>query len=260
MDVKVTDFCNANCGFCHEQSTIHGNHGSLETGLKLFKDLPAGTEIAIGGGNPLAWPDLEQFTEHLSNQGVVCNMTVNSVHLRQYNTTIKRLCKNQQIHGLGISYNKANLTDCLKFARNHAHVVFHIIMGKHNVDDVLALMEATHEAKLLVLGYKEHGRGAAYYNTAVEERKYEWMTRIHEFFDKDGLVLSFDNLAIAQLKLRRLIPEETWLQFYMGDDGKFTMYVDLVKKEYASSSTSKNRHGLNTSDTTQSIFKTIRCA
>ena len=36
--------------------------------------------------------------------------------------------------------------------------------------------------------------------------------------------------------------ESTWKQFYMGDDGKFTMYIDTVNCEYAVSSTSTNRY------------------
>jgi len=44
----------------------------------------------------------------------------------------------------------------------------------------------------------------------------------------------------------------------MGDDGRFTCYVDLVKKQYATSSTSKNRFDIADGDTTQSIFKNIR--
>ena len=54
-------------------------------------------------------------------------------------------------------------------------------------------------------------------------------------------VVSFDNLAIDQLKLRRIFSNKDWNEFYMGDDGQFTMYIDLVEEKYALSSTSIER-------------------
>ena len=33
-------------------------------------------------------------------------------------------------------------------------------------------------------------------------------------------VLSFDNLALEQLGIKEILPQETWEQFYMGDDGR----------------------------------------
>lgn len=54
-------------------------------------------------------------------------------------------------------------------------------------------------------------------------------------------VVSFDNLSIEHLKVREIIGEEKWKDFYMGGDGQYTMYVDLVKNECAKSSTSLER-------------------
>ena len=54
-------------------------------------------------------------------------------------------------------------------------------------------------------------------------------------------VVSFDNLAIKQLDVKRLLTKEEWNEFYMGDDGGFTMYVDMVNREFAKSSTSTER-------------------
>ena len=41
--------------------------------------------------------------------------------------------------------------------------------------------------------------------------------------------------------LQQHLTPKQWDEFYMGDDGKFTMYVDAVKQEYARSSTSLDR-------------------
>ena len=65
------------------------------------------------------------------------------------------------------------------------------------------------------------------------------MTRFNDnWFD----VVSFDNLAIKQLNPKRLMSDEQWNQFYLGDDGKFSMYIDLVNQEFAKSSVSIERY------------------
>ena len=69
-------------------------------------------------------------------------------------------------------------------------------------------------------------------------------------------VVSFDNLAVQQLEAERLMSEEDWNQFYMGDDGSATMYIDMVKKEFAKSSTSTERYPLE--DDIKTMFKKIR--
>ena len=54
----------------------------------------------------------------------------------------------------------------------------------------------------------------------------------------------FDNLAIAQLRVRDLLSDEKWNKFYMGDDGDYTFYIDLVKGEFAQNSVMNERHPL----------------
>ena len=50
-------------------------------------------------------------------------------------------------------------------------------------------------------------------------------------------VVSFDNLALKQLEVKRLLTEDEWNEFFMGDDGSHTMYIDCINKQYARSST-----------------------
>ena len=70
IDVKITNHCDQAdiCTYCHERSNKSGKHGDLDLGLKLFASLPSGTEIAIGGGNPLDHPNLVNFLWHLKNK------------------------------------------------------------------------------------------------------------------------------------------------------------------------------------------------
>ena len=54
-------------------------------------------------------------------------------------------------------------------------------------------------------------------------------------------VISFDNLALRQLNVREIIGEEKYAAMFMGEDGDASMYIDLVRREIARSSTSVER-------------------
>ena len=46
--------------------------------------------------------------------------------------------------------------------------------------------------------------------------------------------------------MKSLMSEEQWNEFYMGDDGNFTMYIDLVTETFAKNSIAAldKRYGL----------------
>ena len=105
MDIKITDYCDAGCVMCHEKSTRKGIHGNLDKTLALLKQLPAGVEIAIGGGNPLSHPELIYFLVKAKDYGIISSMTINEIH---YNNThfqgvIKILVGLDYIKGIGYS-------------------------------------------------------------------------------------------------------------------------------------------------------------
>ena len=68
--------------------------------------------------------------------------------------------------------------------------------------------------------------------------------------------ISFDNLAIKQLEPKRLMSEKDYKEFYMGDDGAFTCYVDAVNRQFAKSSVSTERYDLM--DDIADMFKVVK--
>lgn len=112
--------------------------------------------------------------------------------------------------------------------------------------------------KLLILGYKRFRRGYDYYDYYMDvvETKiaalYDHLKEVLTWFD----VVSFDNLAIEQLDVKRPMSDDEWEQFYMGDDGTFTMYIDAVKEEFAVSSVSTERFPLE--DNVMKMFKKVK--
>ena len=51
-------------------------------------------------------------------------------------------------------------------------------------------------------------------------------------------VISFDNLSLNQLEVKRLLSEKQWDEFYGGDDGTFTFFINLVDGYFAKNSLS----------------------
>ena len=52
-------------------------------------------------------------------------------------------------------------------------------------------------------------------------------------------MVSFDNLGLEQLDVRRLLTDEEWEQFYSGDDGTFTFFINMVDGYFAKNSLSE---------------------
>ena len=238
IDLKITEYCDMFCPMCHEESTTNGRHAKLDH--PILNTLKPGMELAIGGGNPLSHPELVEFLERMKHQGVICNMTVNEAHLWKYKDLIEILLRNKLIYGLGISLSQYK-KETIEFAKKYKNTVLHLIAGIANWDSLFKL--EPNNTKILILGYKKFGRGIQAYNEIVENKikeTIELLPTILKTFDTVG----FDNLALEQLDIKSMLTEEEWREFYMGEDGSSTMYIDLVKNEFAVSSTSKERYPL----------------
>jgi hypothetical protein len=238
IDVKITDYCDMGCAYCHESSTTKGVHADLDKLLEVISELPAGVELAIGGGNPLSHPHLIEFLQALKAKGIIANLTVNQGHLKTFQDMIIYLIKDELVKGVGISITSNNFNYIKPLLEITDNIVYHIIAGVNKVEVVEKLIELG-KCKVLVLGYKLFGFGVKYHSKEVDSELKRWYKNLPTFLGK--CTLSFDNLAIEQLKVKRLFTHEGWNKFYMGDDFCFTMYIDAVKQEYAPTSRSKNR-------------------
>jgi hypothetical protein len=71
-------------------------------------------------------------------------------------------------------------------------------------------------------------------------------------------VVSFDNLAIEQLNVKSLLSQEEWDEFYAGDDGTHTYYIDMVERKFAKSSTADFDKRYDLLDSVDDMFNKIR--
>lgn len=238
---------------CHENSVVGGKHGDI-LGAKFIDTLHPYTEIAIGGGNPLEHPDLIPFLKKLKSLKMIPNMTINQVHFMKNKDLIKYLIDNELIYGLGVSLVSANESFINEISK-YPNAVIHVINGVHEISELEKLYDKG--LKLLILGYKEFRRGKDYYSPEVIKEKNELYNNLENLV-KHFKVVSFDNLALKQLNPKRLLSEDEYNRYYMGADGQSTMFVDLVKEEFSTSSTTPEdkRHRLlnNIND----MFKVIR--
>lgn len=258
MDIKITNKCTGtNCLYCHENSGPDGKHGKI-LNVPFLNSLHPYMQLALGGGNVLEHPDLIPFLIWCKSKNLIPSITLNQKHFIENIDTVRYLVRENFIYGLGVSLTQVT-TELINLLREFPNAVLHVIAGIVRKEVLERLYD--NDIKMLILGYKQFRRGKELY--AIPEMKYDIDKNIN--YLKTNLAdviqhfktVSFDNLAIKQLDVRSLMDESTWKQFYMGDDGKFTMYIDTVNCEYAVSSTSTNRYKY-TDESIETMFNVVR--
>lgn len=255
FDMKITDKCDGGCPFCYEGCTPNGRHGDI-LNYKLLDTLHSYTELAING-NDLSHPDLVPFMHKMKEKKIILNMTVNQIHFERHFDTIKEWIDEGLIYGLGVSL-KEPTDKFINMITQFPNAVIHVINGVVSVRDLSIL--AGHNLKVLILGYKNLRRGESYYEqnddivNALQEDLNKYL--FPEIIDKNWFkVVSFDNLAIKQLHVQEHLPKEQWEEFYMGDDGNYTFYIDMVDGTFGKNSLAAERYPIM--DSIDEMFQKI---
>lgn len=239
MDIKITNKCDKGCPWCHEDSKPDGLHADL---TQSFVDtIEPYTEIAIGGGNVLSHPDIDNFLPHLKELKLIPNVTVNQTHFIKDFDRIKTWYDDNLVYGVGVSLTDPTeeLIDKLKMIPTS---IIHVIDGIITEDDINKL--SGNDLKILVLGYKDIRRGHSYKSGHDSEvdNNISWLSDHMDKLYNSFSTVCMDNPALSQLPVRETIGDKLFDEIYMGDDGQHTFYIDMVKKEYAVSSTHTDRY------------------
>ena len=267
IDIKLTNNCPYNCEFCHENSSPTGESVDIKKLWKKLSDLalPSDIELALGGG---ALSTINNFKQLIISLPQITNITINQKELNNiafFNQLVWLSTNYKNIFGIGISFNDMNDQKSILRLKQLSSaapdsVVYHTIYGITTKEEYEFLYNKLHAQKVLVLGYKNFRRGEVYKSNHLEQ-----MLENQKSFDKNLSVyrekfptLSFDCLAVEQLNLKDKISDEDWNKYYMGDDGQFTMYIDLVKNEFAKNSSSSKRYKIQSGQTIRDLFKIIR--
>lgn len=239
-DISISQCCDNGCEWCYYGCTPTGAHGKL-TGWNFFDTMRPYTEVAINLQSPVN-PELMLFLYEMQKRKIIVNVTINQNHFMDDSmlALIYHFNKHGLIKGIGISLTDPTHEDFIETVKQFPNAVIHVIAGITHPEDIGYLMG--HGLKLLILGYKQVGRGKKYYDhssTAIEDNIAWLESGIMDEVLNGFEVVSFDNLAIDQLHIKDKLTSEQWEQFYGGDDGTLTFFIDLVKGVFARNSLSQ---------------------
>lgn len=240
IDVNLSYKCNVGCKFCYLNCNPKGKEADLksENTLKFLDSLKPYTEIALNLNN-YEMKGLKYFLTEAKKRNIIANVTVNiKIIDLDYLLDLK---KDNLIHGIGVSISDFNNLDkelILRLSKID-DIVFHLVAGIVTASDMIKLSEIA-DLKVLILGYKNIGKGET-----LLKNNFNIINNINLIKNNiNGLknffkVMSFDNLAVEQLNLKETF-KDIFNDYYMGDDGQFTYYVDLVYNTFSKSSLDKN--------------------
>lgn len=259
MDIKICNRCDMGCPQCHEGSTPDGNLGDIMN-EKFVDTLHPYQEVALGGGNVLEHPDLIPFLHKLKVKKVIANITLNQTHFEKNLEFVKNMVNKNLIYGLGVSL--VNPTDeFINKIKEFSNAVIHVINGVFTENDYDILKG--HGLKILFLGYKDLRRGSEYLVKAGDKiyDNQKWLENHIEDMVNEFDVVSFDNLTIEQLHVKEQwcnFSDEPWGEFYAGDDGDFTYYIDMVERKFAKSSIAAFDKRYDLLDDVDEMFRIIQ--
>ena len=259
MDIKICDRCDMGCGWCHEGSTPNGKLGDI-LNEKFIDTLHPYQEAAIGGGDVLEHPDLIPFLQKLKDRNVVANITLNQRHFENNIGLVDKLVKKKLIWGLGVSLVEPT-EKFIALVKQYPNAVIHVINGIFSPKDAMVLGD--NDLKLLILGYKNLRRGSEWLekDRSYIEMNQGWLSRNIEYLIDKFKVLSFDNLAIEQLGIKEKwnkLSDKPWKEFYAGDDGSMTYYIDMVERKFARSSTEPINMRYDLLDNVDDMFEVVK--
>lgn len=259
MDIKICNKCDMQCNFCHEGSTPDGKLGNI-LNEKFVDTLHPYQEVALGGGNVLSHPDLICFLQKLKNKKVITNITLNQKHFEENIDLVKQMTEDKLIYGIGISLINPT-TDFIEKIKEFSNAVIHVINGV--VDPLQIAKIADQNLKLLILGYKDLRRGIEWHskNGKSIEKNQNWLKDELPSLINRFQVISFDNLAIEQLEIRDRwndFSNRSWDEFYAGDEGTSTFYIDMVERKFAKNSIADFNQRYDLLDNVDDMFRIIQ--
>jgi hypothetical protein len=257
VDVKITDLCHFGCPFCYMGSTGEGKHADhfaiyqLSEALAQLKVF----EVAIGGGEPTMHPDFPEILEMFREDGIVPNFTTKNLGWLRDPALCSRISMSMGAFAFSIDkdgYDKQIkellvLTDLNKIGRERVSV--QAIIGPtdkvfDNTFSVESLVEACakERLRLTLLGYKDTGRGKEHREKSPRPPRAKlpkgwWVGAVKAGVKKSGGYASvgIDTVLAAEAK-EGLMKVGVPGVLLTTKEGKFSCFVDAVKREMAPSS------------------------
>jgi hypothetical protein len=235
VDIKITDYCERNCAFCYQGSTINGKHASFEEIKKIADALSKAKvfEVAIGGGEPTSHPQFVEIVTYFKDKGIVPNYTT-----RMATEPFQKMFKELR-YGYG---ERALSVDSLsEYTENKGHHgYFHIIPDLWPMEELEALLsnKQNHYYNCLIfLGLKTVGRMSGKKGGPKHDKQ-----KIKEMIMNAVAPASDETEAFrigVDTKFAQDYEVETWgisETLFYTQEGRYSMYIDAVTKTFGKSS------------------------
>lgn len=178
VDFQITDQCHLDCPHCYADSTSEGEHGSLEDICKALEQVAelGCFQVALGGGEPLLHPRLEQILAKCHELGLVPNLTTSGLNLNDHNLAlIKRYCGavGLSLEGIGDEFDEYRKSGFERFQRILARfreaqvpTVLQVTLNTDTFERLDSIVEFCHNQEdiygVIFLAFKPVGRGAGF--------------------------------------------------------------------------------------------------
>ncbi len=246
IDLRITNKCEHGCKFCFMDSNMEEPHADISNLRRLAWELNKPTEFSIGGGNILLYPKLEDLFRTLNYYKHIINVTINVKDCKKIleDEKLKAIFDNY-VDGIGVSvFKEEDVDEFITFKhaferigsyednRNAKYVVMHMVpeyLGLETSKKILSL--SCHLSfPVLLLGYKENGRGANCVHHKFNEKEFRELT--------DSLAYRQVAIDTTFAKNYKEFIEKNFATKYCltGSEGEYSMYIDgITMNAYKSS-------------------------
>lgn len=264
VDMKITDFCPFGCEFCYQDSTEKGKHASYDDIERYIWNLEhlRVFEVAIGGGEPTLHPKFLHILRSFRGAGIVPNFTTKRIDWMKDKNFADTVF--ETVGGVGIS--NPGWDDIAKISAHctlnewsKEKIVLHYVMGSGDEYDFKSFLlnASTHHLPVLLLGWKNVGRGAMAKKLHYRDWTKWWQDLRKK---KDFYVQISIDTALAKESQKELDELKIPARLYETHEGKFSMYIDAVANTMAASSYGGKAHkidltpGVDVSSTIKKAF------
>lgn len=247
VDLKITNYCTKNCGFCYQNSSKDGIHAPYDI-IKNWIDLLVEAkvmEVTFGGGEPTTHPDFIKIIDYAKSKNIIQSFTTSNIDWFLNTKDIKQVMN--QINSFAFTPNSIeDITRILAFIYLYGidiPVYFNLVENIHrdNLTGYKKYIKAIkdhywdYNKNLIVnlLGFKNTNEKTAKYKD-LDSNKKEILQAL--MFAQDNNIRIGIDTSIANKYQDILNILNIPTVSYFKEEGKFSMYIDAVEGKIGKSS------------------------
>ena len=242
VDIKITDYCNFNCGFCYQGSTKEGKHTEFNHLTQIIDSLSYHEvlEIAYGGGEPTTHPDFIRILEYTKSKHIVPNFTTKNIDwLKKNIMDIYHIIGSCAV-SVGSFRDVKKIASIIDFyeIRGSQKICAQVVMGTLSKADLVMIIKecSEHQIPLTLLGYKTTGRGDKFKQQPFYRDYTDWLDWVKEALQNHNWFNIGIDTALVRQSGDKLSLANIPKYLYHSDEGLFSWYIDAVDKTCGPSS------------------------